>query len=111
MYNQNSQIIKESSNTVINDTRYDQDIIKSQILTYELIKDNPKDVEVTNDNPNNILERVINPNKDETVHLVDTYEEMRNKHRFITPKNHSISNVMGNVNEHVVRRRQSKLIR
>ena len=86
MYNQNSQIIKESSNTVINDTRYDQDIIKSQILTYELIKDNPKDVEVTNDNPNNILERVINPNKDETVHLVDTYEETMNKHRSIAPR-------------------------
>ena len=33
VYNQNSQIIRESSNGVINDTRYDHDIIDNQILT------------------------------------------------------------------------------
>ena len=33
MYNQNSQIIQESSNVVIYDNEYDQDIIESQILT------------------------------------------------------------------------------
>ena len=33
VYNQNSQVIHESSNVVINDTGYDQDKIKSQILT------------------------------------------------------------------------------
>ena len=32
VYNQNSQVIQKSSNVVINDTRYDQDIIESQIL-------------------------------------------------------------------------------
>ena len=32
MYNQNSQIIQESSNVVIYDNEYDQEIIKSQIL-------------------------------------------------------------------------------
>ena len=33
IYNQNSQIIQESSNVVINDTVYDQNTIESQILT------------------------------------------------------------------------------
>ena len=32
-YNQNSQVIQEYSNVVINDIGYDQDILKSQILT------------------------------------------------------------------------------
>ena len=33
VYNQNSQIIQESSNVVINNNGYDQDIIENQILT------------------------------------------------------------------------------
>ena len=33
VYNQNSQIIQESSNVVINETGYDQDTLESQILT------------------------------------------------------------------------------
>ena len=40
-YNQNSQIGQESSNMVINNTRYDQDIIESQILTQDPIGNNP----------------------------------------------------------------------
>ena len=45
VYNQNSQVIQESSNVVINDTGYDQDIIDNQILTQESIGDNPKVLE------------------------------------------------------------------
>ena len=33
VYNQNSQVIQESSNVVINHTRYDQNIIDNQIST------------------------------------------------------------------------------
>ena len=66
-------------------------------------------MEITKDNPNDILERDMDPNKDDVVPLDDTFEEMRNKHRFRLPKNHPISNVIGNVNELVVTRRQSRL--
>ena len=78
MYNQNSQIIQESSNVVIYDNEYDQDIIESQILTQKSIGDNPKYVEITKDNLEDILERNINPNKDESILQEDTSEEMRN---------------------------------
>ena len=44
---------------------------------------------------------------DEVVPLGNTPEEIINKHRSRVPKNHPISNVIGNVNEHVVTRRQS----
>ena len=99
MYNQNSQVIHESSNVVINDISYDQDIIKSQILTQESI----------GDNPNDIPKRDIDPSIDEDVPLDDTPKKMRNKNRSRVPKNHLISNVIGNVNEQVVTRRQSRL--
>ena len=65
VYNQNSQVIQESSNITINDTRYDQDIIESQIFTYKSIGDNPKDVQIIKDNPNDILKKDIDPNKNE----------------------------------------------
>ena len=94
---------------VINDTRYDQDIIESQILTLDSIGDNPKDLEITKDNPNDILERDIDPNMDEVVSLDDTPKEIKNKHRSKVPKNQKISNFIGNVNERVVTRRQSRL--
>ena len=94
---------------VINDTRYNQNIIESQILTQDSIGDNPKDMEITKDNPNDILEKDIDPNKDEIVPLDDTYEEMRSKHRSRVPKNHPISNIIGNINERVVTKRQSRL--
>ena len=77
MYNQNSQIIQESSNVVIYDNEYDQEIIKSQILIQKSIGDNPKYVEITKDNLEDILERNINPNKDESILQEDTSEEMR----------------------------------
>ena len=78
MYNQNSQIIQESSNVVIYDNEYDQEIIESQILIQKSIGDNPKYVEITKDNLEDILERNINPNKDESILQEDTSEEMRN---------------------------------
>ena len=81
-----------------------KDIIESQILTQELIGDNPKDLEITKDNPNDILERDI-----EVVLLDDSPKETRSKHKSRVPKNHLISNVIGNVNEHVVTKRQSRL--
>ena len=66
-------------------------------------------MEITKDNPNDILEKDIDPNKDEIVPLDDTYEEMRSKHRSRVPKNHPISNIIGNINECVVTKRQSRL--
>ena len=72
VYNQNSQIIQESSNVVINDIGYDHDIIYNQILTKESIGDNPKDMEIAKDIPNDIPKRDIDPNNDEVVPLDDT---------------------------------------
>ena len=66
-------------------------------------------MEITKDNPNDIPKRDIDPNKDENVPLDITYKETMSKHRSRIPKNHPISNVVGNVNEHVVTRRQSRL--
>ena len=80
---------------VINDAEYDQDIIKSQILTHKSIRDNLKDEETTKDNLNDILESNIDSNRDKVVPLDDTPKEMRNKHRSKVPKNHSISNIIG----------------
>ena len=54
VYNQNSQVIQDSSNIVINDTGYDQNIIDNQISNQESIEDNPKDLETSKNNPNNI---------------------------------------------------------
>ena len=62
VYNQNSHIVQESSNVVINDIGYDHDVlIENQILTQELIGDNPKNVEIIEDNPNNIPKSKIKP--------------------------------------------------
>ena len=66
-------------------------------------------MEITKDNPNNIPKRDIDPNKDENGPLDITSKETMSKHRSRIPKNHPISNVVGNVNEHVVTRRQSRL--
>ena len=52
---------------VINDAEYDQDIIKSQILTHKSIRDNLKDEETTKDNLNDILELDIDSNRDKVV--------------------------------------------
>ena len=66
-------------------------------------------METTKDNSNDIIERGINPNNDKIIPLDDTPKEIRDKHRSIIPKNHLISNVIRNVNESVVTRRQSRL--
>ena len=108
-YNQNSQVIQEYSNVVINDIGYDQDILKSQILTYESIGDNPKDWEITKENPNDIPEEDINLNIDEFLPLNNILEEIRDKHRSRIPGNYLISNVIGNVNKRVVTMRQLRL--
>ena len=50
VYNQSSQVIQKSSNVVINDTWYDQDIIESQSLIQDSIEDNPKDLEIKKNN-------------------------------------------------------------
>ena len=88
VYNQNSQVIQESSNAVINDTGYDQDIIDNQTLTQESFEDNPQDLETTKDNPNDSLERDIDPDNDEVIPLDDTPQEIKDKHRSRIPKNH-----------------------
>ena len=56
-------------------------------------------------NPNYILKRDVDHNIDEFVPLDDRSEEIRSNHRSKIPKNHPISNVVGNVNERVVTRR------
>ena len=66
-------------------------------------------METTKENPNDILDRNIDPNNDEDVPLDDTPKEIKDKHRSKIPKNHPISNVIGNVNERVVTKRQSRL--
>ena len=66
-------------------------------------------MEFTKENPNDITKRNIDPNNDEFVPLDDTSKETRSKHRSKIPKNHPISNVIGNVNKRVVTRRQSRL--
>ena len=66
-------------------------------------------MEIIKENLNDILERDIDPNMDEKVPLDDTLEKMRNKHRSRIPKNYQISNVIRNVNEQVVTRRQLRL--
>ena len=91
VYNQNSKIIQESSNVVVNDIGYDHDIIESQILTHKSIEDNPKDLEITKENSNDIPKRNIDPDMDENVPLDDALEEIKNKHRSKIPKNHPIS--------------------
>ena len=52
---------------VINDTKYDQDMIESKILTLGLIRDNPENVETIKTNPNNIPKSEIDHNKNENV--------------------------------------------
>ena len=94
---------------VINDTRYDQDILESQILTQESIGDNLKHLEIIKLNLNDIPKRNIDLNNDEFASLDDASKETKSKYRSRIPKNHRISNVIGNVNEQVVTRRQSRL--
>ena len=71
--------------------------------------DNPENMETIKKKPNNILESNVDPNEDENVPLEETSEETRNKYRFREPKNHPISNVIGNLNEHMVTRKQLRL--
>ena len=66
-------------------------------------------METIKENLNDIPKRDIDLNNDEFVPLNDTFEEARSKHRSRIPKNHPISNVIGNVNERVVTKRQSRL--
>ena len=66
-------------------------------------------MEITKENCKDIPERNISPNNDEFVPLDDTFEETRSKHRSIIPKNHLISYFIGNINEQVVAKRQSRL--
>ena len=104
--NQNSQIIQESSNMVINNIGYDKDIIENQISTQELDRDNHENIEKTKDNPNDIPKSNVDPNKDVNVPQEDTFKEIRNKHKSKVPKNHPIKNIIGNMNECVVIKRQ-----
>ncbi|RVX13435.1 hypothetical protein CK203_021084 [Vitis vinifera] len=53
------------------------------------------DVETTKDNPIDIPERNIDPNMDEVRPLDDTPEETKNKHKPRIPKNHLISDIIG----------------
>ena len=72
MYNQNSQVIQESSNVVINNIEYDRDIIDKSNLAQEITGDNFEDLETTKYNPNDIPESNIDPNMNEVVPLDDT---------------------------------------
>ena len=66
-------------------------------------------METIKDNPIDIPERDIDPKNDEVVPLDDTLKETRDKNRSRITKNHPILNVISNINERVVTRRQSKL--
>ena len=68
-----------------------------------------KNVKSVKDNPNGVLESNVDPNKDENIPQENTSEEIRSKHKSKGPKNHPISNFIGNMNECVVARRQSRL--
>ena len=92
----------------INDTGYDQDVIKSQLLNQKSIRDNPKDLKIIENNRNDIHERDIDPNIDKVVLLDDTLEEIRDKHRPEYLRTTPISNVIGNVNEQVATKRKSR---
>ena len=72
VYNQNSQVIQESSNVVINNIEYDRDIIDKSNLAQEITGDNFEDLETTKYNPNDIPESNIDPNMNEVVPLDDT---------------------------------------
>ena len=91
---------------VINNIGYDKDIIENQISTHELDRDNHENIEKTKDNPNDIAKSNVDPNKDVNVPQEDTFKEIRNKHKSKVPKNHPIKNVIGNMNECVVIKRQ-----
>ena len=75
VYNQNSQVIQESSNVVINNIEYDRDIIDKSNLAQEITGDNFEDLETTKYNPNDIPESNINPNMNEVVPLDDTWSK------------------------------------
>ncbi|RVW49094.1 hypothetical protein CK203_084435 [Vitis vinifera] len=69
---------------------------KSNVVIFlESIGDNLKDVETTKDNFIDIPERNIDPNMDEVRPLDDTPEETKNKHKPRIPKNHLISDIIG----------------
>ena len=61
------------------------------------------------DNLNNIPKNEIDPNKDKDAFQNDKSDESKNKRKSKIPKNHLISNVIGNLDESMVTRRQSRL--
>ena len=56
VYNQNSQVIQESSNVAINDCVY-HDIIENEYLTLETIGDNPENVDNIENHPEETIDQ------------------------------------------------------
>ena len=56
VYNQNSQVIQESSNVAINDCVY-HDIIENEYLTLETIGDNPENVDNIENHPKETIDQ------------------------------------------------------
>ena len=96
VFNSRTQVIQESSNVVINDNILG-DFEKEDNL------DNSKEKE----NPIEINEDEIGPKSDDESENQIGETSRRNKSRI--PKNHPISNVIGNIDESVLTRRQSRM--
>ena len=61
------------------------------------------------DDTKSILENVIDPNKDKDALKIDKLREVENKPKSRVPKNHPISNIIGNIDDSMVTRSQSRL--
>lgn len=73
-----------------------------------MIRDNPKKVITFNSNPESILEEVVDPSKDRKAHEIAKSSEVGNKHKSRVPKHHHISNVIGNMDDFMVTKRQAR---
>lgn len=89
--------------------RYNQDIIENENVNQDSIEDSPKIIDNLEDNLESIPEKMINPNMDKKVFEIPRVGEVRNKPKSKIPKNQPISNVIGNTNDSMVTRRQSRL--
>lgn len=58
--------------------------------------------------PENILEKLVDPNKNTKSLKVARPSEASNRHKSKVPKNNHISNLIGNMNDSMVTRRQSR---
>ena len=70
-----------------------------------MIEDNLKDNEILENNPDKIPENDIGPNENNDLTHSDGFVENKTKHKSIVPKDHPISNVIGDTEKSVITRR------